>query len=113
MGLLYHGSCALASHSVVWLLERLGNLSLVSFCLLVSIFVDDFLLALLSGFLSILLISLVFIFTDEYCKLCNIPYEFHVCGCSFFLVFDLRTQAVSNEEKFCPCEALMNNLKRA
>jgi len=67
----------------------------------------------LSVLLSILLISLVFIFTDEYCKLRNIPYEFHVCGCSFFLVFDLRTQAVSNEEKFRPCEALMNNLKRA
>jgi integrase len=25
MGLLYHGSCALASHSVVWLLERPGE----------------------------------------------------------------------------------------
>ena len=48
MGLLYHGSCALASHSVVWLLGRLGNLSLVSFYLLASIFVDDFPSVLLS-----------------------------------------------------------------
>jgi hypothetical protein len=48
MGLLYHGSGALARHSVVWLVERLGNLRLVSFCPPVSLVVRLFLSVLQS-----------------------------------------------------------------
>ena len=47
VGLLYHGSCALASYSVVWLLERPGVFGAVHFCPLTS--------TIFAGFPSVLL----------------------------------------------------------